>query len=110
MMFITMNIESEKQLDRIYHAIPEWVHRSFPNEPLDVKIIKALGEIQEMWTSSYLREVQDHAKAMEFSAWLCKTHGVDFSDNYWKFLISRPPSKNSKYENKKVLTPNAKVV
>jgi hypothetical protein len=103
------SLETEQMLDRIYHALPEWVHHSFPNDTLDMKVIRALAHVQETWTQNFMREVQDHAKTKEFLVWLCKKHGHTFENNYWNFLISKDLLKATEEETR-VLTKMQKPV
>lgn len=80
---------AEQELDRIYHAIPEWVHRQYPTHSLADRVRLGFESQQKMWTETFLREVKDHRTASDFSSYLTHTHGLDHTEQYWNFLMSR---------------------
>ena len=86
--------EAEEQLDAIYHAIPEWIHREFPNIPLAEKVEKGFVRQQKVLTDIYLNQVKDYDKMKEFASWLVKKHDSDFMHEYWEFLVSQGKQKD----------------
>lgn len=87
---------SEQQLDKVYHSIPEWIHRLYPNKSLAEKIQMGFEYQQKTWTETFLREVKDHEKVKAFLLYLTKTHGMDFGQEYWNFLVFRDLESNKK--------------
>jgi hypothetical protein len=94
---------AEQMLDKIYHAIPEWVHRQFPKCSLAEKVQKGFEYQQKQWAETYLRETEAHQKMQEFTFYLKKTHGLNLMKDYWNFLVSKDMPKADETE-KKVLT------
>jgi hypothetical protein len=90
---------AEQHLDKIYHSIPEWVHRLFPDKSLAEKVQLGFEYQQKQWTESFMREVQDHRKVAQFLIFVMRTHGFDYATEYWKFLTDK-----DKQELKKDLT------
>ncbi len=101
---------AEQQLDRIYHAIPEWVNREFPQHTLAERIATGFKEVQKRWEKTYCEEVQAHEKMRKFLTYLTKKHGLNFMDEYWNFLISKDLEKAKTEEEKRVLTKMRKPV
>lgn len=103
------NLDAEKMLDKIYHALPEWVNRAYRDQPLNERVAQGFKQQEESWQHTYMKEVQNHTKMREFVIWLCKTHGHDFENNYWNFLVSKD-LENASEEEKKRLTKMIKPV
>lgn len=82
---------ADQELDRVYHAIPEWVHRQFPNLSLSEKIKLGFEHQQKTWTETFLREVRDREKANGFIIYLIRKNGLDLGQEYWNYLISKDP-------------------
>lgn len=93
----------EQQLDKVYHAIPQWVNQMYHDCSLAERVKKGFEHQLKSWTDSYVREVQDHTKMREFCLFLCKKQGLDLTQEYWNFLISKDLEKASP-EEKEVLT------
>lgn len=87
---------AEQQLDKVYHAIPEWVHRLFPGKSLAEKISLGFDSQQKSWTESFIREVQDNRKVSEFLIFVMRTHGFDYAPEYRKFLTHKDEEKRKK--------------
>jgi len=80
---------SEQQLDEVFHAIPEWVRQLYPDKSLAERVKLGFEYQQKTWTETYLAETKDHEKVKAFLLFLVKTHGLDFSEEYWKFLVNK---------------------
>lgn len=91
-----LSLVTEQKLDQIYHAIPEWVHRQYPDKTLGEKIKLGFEYQQKSWTDSFLREMNDHEKVKAFLLYLTKTHGMDFGQEYWNYLTSKDLDSNKK--------------
>ena len=84
----------EQSLDKVYHAIPEWVHRLYPNKSLDEKVALGFEYQQKTWTETFMREVQEHRKISRFLIFLMKKHGFDWATEYWAFLTAEDEERN----------------
>ena len=82
-------LESEQQLDAIYHAIPEWIHREFSNLPLAEKVKRGFEHQQKVLTDIYLKQVEDYNRMRDFSSWMVKIYNSEFFKDYWEFLVSK---------------------
>jgi hypothetical protein len=91
-----MSENSDQQLDKVYHAIPEWVHQLFPGKSLAEKIELGFDSQQKNWTESFLREVRDHERVASFLIFVMGTHGFDYATEYWKFLTLKDEEKAKK--------------
>jgi len=89
---------AEQKLDKVYHAIPEWVHRLYPDKSLAEKVALGFEYQQKTWTETFLREVQDHTKIKQFLIFVMKMHGLDWGTEYWKFLTQRDLDAQKKSE------------
>ena len=79
----------EQELDEVFHALPDWVRAMYPDKSLAERVKLGFEHQQKIWTETFLSEVKDHEKTKSFLLFLVKTHGLDFSEEYWKFLISK---------------------
>jgi len=80
---------AEQELDKIYHAIPQWVHRLFPNAPLEEKIRRGFDYQQKYWTETFLSEVKRHEEASNFASHLTKKYNLNHFNEYFRFLLSK---------------------
>lgn len=85
---------AEQELDKVYHAIPQWVHRLYPNIPLDEKVRKGFDYQQKQWTETYLAEVWRHEETREFVSYLLKKYNLDRFTEYSNFLLSKAERKH----------------
>ena len=86
---ISPEVKAEQQLDQIYHAIPEWVHRLFPDKSLAERVKLGFSHQEQYWANT-LRELHASLKLrQEFIAFLMENQKLDFMENYWKFLTSK---------------------
>ena len=100
---------AEQELDKIYHSIPEWVHRLFPNLSLSEKIAKGFEYQKKVWCDAYVSEVEKAKKMTDFSTYIVKEHGLDYFNSYWNFLIHKDLV-TAKENEKPVLTTMKKPV
>lgn len=89
-------IIAEQKLDKVYHAIPEWVHREYPHLSLDEKINQGFQHQQKTWAELFLREVQDNQKVREFLIYVMGKHGHDYQTEYWAFLTQKEKTEKKK--------------
>lgn len=89
-------LTAEQRLDKVYHAIPGWVHRLYSNKSLDEKIEMGFDLQQKKWTETFLREVQENTKVREFLIFVMRTHGFDYTTEYFKFLAFKDEEKAKK--------------
>jgi hypothetical protein len=80
---------AEQELDKVYHSIPEWVHRLFPKLSLSEKVAKGFDYQQKYWTETFLSEVKRHEEASNFASYLIKKHNLNRFDEYFRFLLSK---------------------
>lgn len=94
-------LSAEMELDKVYHAIPEWVHRLFAGQPLSEKVAMGFDRLQSNWTETFINEVQGTQKVREFLLFLIRKHGIDYGQEYWNFLISKQLDEKKKLEEKR---------
>lgn len=82
-------LSSDQELDRIYHAIPEWVHRQFPGMSLAEKVKLGFEYTLKTWTETYIAEVKRHTETNGFVLYLLRKEGLDLSKEYWDYLRFR---------------------
>lgn len=80
---------AEQSLDAIYHAIPEWVHRAYPNMSLAEKVAKGFAYCQKEIAENCLRDSAERKKSNEFLLYLMDTHKLSLINEYWNFLRSK---------------------
>ena len=101
---------AEQQLDRIYHAIPQWVNCAYPQHTLAERIAVGFAEQQKKWEELYRQEVLARDKMNAFVVHLTKKHGLNFMDEYWNFLVSKDLETAKTEKEKKMLTKMRKPV
>jgi hypothetical protein len=78
--------EAEKKLEEVYHAIPRWVHRQFPDLPLAEKVSKAIQHVEITYKDALVREIEEKRQMTGFSGWLAQTHKLNYFHEFWNFL------------------------
>lgn len=81
-----------QELDRVYHAIPEWVHRMNPNASPSEKVKKGFAHVQELFTDTVKTNAEEREKKAAFLAFVFATHGLDYMTEYWAFLTRQSPA------------------
>ncbi len=79
------SLKAEQELDAIYHALPEWVNRQFPNVSLSKKIKMGFEYQEKNWIDAYLKESDRLKDASDFSNYLVNKYKVDFLTEYFRF-------------------------
>lgn len=88
----------EQELDDVFHALPDWVRSMYPDKSLAERVKLGFEFQQKTWTETFLSEVRDHEKVKAFLIFLTRSHGMDFGEEYWKFLISKDLEAKKKSE------------
>lgn len=82
-------LAAEQELDRIYHALPDWCNRQFREEPLSDRVKHGFEEIQQILTDTIKRDCKERDDQAAFIQYLIKTHGLNFGNEYWNYLRSK---------------------
>lgn len=82
-------LKVEKELDKIYHAIPEWVHRGTPCASLSEKVESGFLQLQKLYLTEVSSNSQRRTEMNDFITYLCAKAEVDFMAEYWNFLVKR---------------------
>lgn len=90
-----MNI-AEQELDKVFHALPEWVRRNYPEASVAERVKLGFDEAQKTWTESLMREIQNHEKTKEFLIYIVRTRGIDYGQEYWNYLMSKDKEEQKK--------------
>ena len=83
---------AEQQLDKIYHSIPEWVHRMYPTHTLAERIKCGFEDQFGKWSESCRKEIERHDKTTSFLMYLMKKYGFSYVDEYWDYLNQKNKS------------------
>lgn len=95
-----ITLPAEQELDKVYHAIPEWISQLKPEMSLSERIAFGFEYQQRTWTESFLKEVADNKNIREFLVFLIKKRGLDYAEEYWNFLIQKDLDSATKSETK----------
>lgn len=94
----SMNI-AEQELDKVYHALPEWVRRSYPEASVAERVKIGFEESQKVFRESLLREIENHKATKDFLHHIMQKQGLDYGQEYWNYLMDknfRQPEKSEK--------------
>jgi len=72
-------------LDKIYHAIPRWVHQTWPEVPLSDRVKNAIQRLEEVHWKEVLNHVDTRSTGNGFASFLCQKLGKDFGEMYWEY-------------------------
>jgi hypothetical protein len=86
--------KSDKELDKVYHSIPSWVNRMYPDASLSDRIRLGFEHQQKIYSDTLLREMEETHKMRAFASWLVKNGGLDFMEQYFKFIVEHREKKN----------------
>ncbi len=82
-------MDAEKQLDSIYHTLPEWINAQFPDEDLATRIIYMKNEYLKRiaeYSNVTTLEKAHRSEMMKFAAEKLGISAIDFlfEFNEWK--------------------------
>ena len=98
------SVKAEQELDKVYHAIPEWVHRAYPTLSLAEKIARGFEQQQASYCDSLTQALQKQGEMRAFAIFIANKHCLNWMNEYWNFLISKDLEKAKTEEEKRVLT------
>lgn len=94
-----MNKPPEQELDDVFHALPEWVRRTYPNMSLAERVGHGFTDAQKVWTESFLNEVRNHQATRDFLHHICQKHNLDYGQEYWNYVMGKKLGSVQKVEN-----------
>lgn len=88
-------MNSEEELDKIYHSIPDWVKKQFPNQSLSERIKNGFEKIDKQFTEEILKNSSEKEKNSAFIKFIFKKYGLNFEKEYLDFLFNNKDSKKT---------------
>lgn len=87
---------AEQQLDDVFHALPEWIRRNYPEVSVADRVRLGFEHAQQVWMDSLQSEHKNHQATRDFLHHVMQKHNLDFGQEYWNYVIGRDFNKVQK--------------